>query len=72
MLKGFTKHEVKKIEVESDLDRDFESFKQIKGNNTLKKVNSNTSVLNFMNKSEIEKELIRVHLKESAHKIIIE
>lgn len=72
MLKGFTKHDVKKIEDESDLDNEILSFKL---NNTKRQVahkNSNNSFMEFMCKSEMEKELIRVSLKERALKIVLE
>ena len=71
MLNGFTKHDVKKIEVESDLEKDIEYYKHMKG--PPKKITKNShSLINFMNKNEMEKEFIRVHLKESALKIVSE
>jgi hypothetical protein len=72
MLKGFTKHDVKKLEVESDLLQDIETYKNMKGSPKKAGVKSSHSLVNFMNKNEMEKEFIRVHLKESALKIVQE
>ena len=71
MVKGFTQQEVKVIEMVTELDKDIETYKQIKG--TPKKTyNNHPSLINFLSKSEMEKELIRVQLREKAYKLITE
>ena len=71
MVKGFTNHDVKKIEYENELDNDIEIYKRNKA--PPKKSNkSGPSLVKFMNKSEMEKELNRLHLKEAAYEIITE
>lgn len=71
MAKGFIKHDVTKIDHPSQLVDNIDEFKR-KLSPSVKKEHKNPSLLNFMNKTEMEKEIIRVHLKESAHKIITE
>jgi len=72
ILKGFTKHDVKKLEEESDLLEDIQTYKNLKGQPKKTGVKNSYSLVNFMNKNEMEKEFIRVHLKESALKIVQE
>jgi hypothetical protein len=73
MAKGFTKHDVTKIQYPSDLTENIEEFKNQKEKNfPKKKKDTPPSFINFMQKSDIDKELIRLHLIESAYKIITE
>lgn len=73
MAKGFTHHDVTKIDLASDLAQNIADYKKQK-EKQIPKLNPIDIPLfnNFMQKSEFDKELIRVHLKESALKVISE